>query len=192
MSVPATGDHRVVTIPNVISLVRLLFVPVFCYLLLAEERPIAAGVLLAVLGATDWVDGWIARRFHQGSELGKLLDPTADRILLLVAIVILMIDGSVPIWLGTLVLVRETVISVAVLALAAAGAARIDVQWAGKAGTLALMFGLPAFLLADTWDQWVLWLAAWGFSLGGLLLSYYAAVQYLPLARAALREGRTR
>jgi len=66
------------------------------------------------------------------------------------------------------------------------------VQWAGKAGTLALMFGLPAFLLADTWDQWVLWLAAWGFSLGGLLLSYYAAVQYLPLARAALREGRTR
>lgn len=192
MSVPATGDHRVVTIPNVISLVRLLFVPVFCYLLLAEERPIAAGVLLAVLGATDWVDGWIARRFHQGSELGKLLDPTADRILLLVAIVILMIDGSVPIWLGTLVLVRETVISVAVLALAAAGAARIDVQWVGKAGTLALMFGLPAFLLADTWDQWVLWLAAWGFSLGGLLLSYYAAVQYLPLARAALREGRTR
>lgn len=192
MSVPATGDHRVVTIPNVISLVRLLFVPVFCYLLLAEERPIAAGVLLAVLGATDWVDGWIARRFHQGSELGKLLDPTADRILLLVAIVILMIDGSVPIWLGTLLLVRETVISVAVLALAAAGAARIDVQWVGKAGTLALMFGLPAFLLADTWDQWVLWLAAWGFSLGGLLLSYYAAVQYLPLARAALREGRTR
>jgi len=192
MSVPADRDQGVATIPNVISLVRVLFVPVFCYLLLVDDRPAAAGVLLAVLGATDWVDGYIARRFRRGSELGKLLDPTADRVLLLAAVIALMVDGSVPIWLGTLVLARELVISAAVLTLAAAGAARIDVQWAGKAGTLALMFGLPGLLLAHTWDWWVLWLAAWGFSIAGLLLSYYAAVQYLPLARVALREGRTR
>ena len=192
MSVPAARDRGVLTIPNVISVLRLLAVPLFLWLLLGDpRRPVAAGVLLAVLGASDWVDGYIARHFDQGSELGKVLDPTADRVLLLAAVAALLIDGSVPLWLGALVLAREVVISMAVVVLAAAGAARIDVQWAGKAGTLALMFGLPAFLLAETSDWWLLWLAAWGFSLSGLLLSYYAAAQYLPLARAALREGRT-
>src|SRR5680860_1185211 len=117
MSVPADRDQGVATIPNVISLVRVLFVPVFCYLLLVDDRPAAAGVLLAVLGATDWVDGYIARRFRRGSELGKLLVPTADRVLLLAAVIALMVDGSVPIWLGTLVLARELVISAAVLTL---------------------------------------------------------------------------
>jgi len=193
MTVPApTRDRGVWTLPNAISVLRLLAVPVFVWLLLAQERPVAAGVLLAVLGATDWIDGYIARHFDQGSEIGKLLDPTADRVLLFAAVVGLMIEGSLPVWLGLAVFLREVAISVAVLALAAAGAARIDVQWSGKAGTLALMFGLPAFLLAETWGYWILWAAAWGFSLGGLALSYYAAVEYVPLARAALREGRRR
>ena len=84
----------------------------------------AAAVLLGVLGATDWVDGWIARRFDQGSELGKVLDPTADRILLVAAGVGLLIDGAVPLWVGIVVLAREALVSVAVLLLAAAGARR--------------------------------------------------------------------
>ena len=75
----------------------------------------AAFGLLAVLGATDWVDGWIARRFDQGSELGKVLDPIADRILLLTAAVALTVDGVVPTWVGVVVLVREAVVSVATL-----------------------------------------------------------------------------
>ena len=117
--------------------------------LLADDELLAAAALLAVLGATDWVDGWVARRFDQGSDLGKVLDPVADRILLLVAGVALIVQGSVPLVVGILVLAREVVVSVAVLALAAAGARRIDVQWVGKAGTLALMFAFPLFLWAD-------------------------------------------
>ena len=94
------------TIPNVISLARLLCVPVFLWLLFGVERRVAAFVLLALLGATDWVDGWIARHFDQGSEVGKVLDPTADRVLLFAAVAALLVDGSVPLWVGVLVLVR--------------------------------------------------------------------------------------
>ena len=110
----------------------------------------APRLLLAVLGATDWVDGYIARHFDQGSELGKILDPTADRVLLVAAAVALLVARAcrsavdVVIWI---VLVREVLIAVATIVLALAGARRIDVVWAGKAGTLALMFALPMFLV---------------------------------------------
>ncbi len=190
----APGANRIFTVPNLISVARLLCVPWFLWLLLVQDDRIAAAILLAVLGATDWVDGWIARHFDQGSELGKVLDPTADRILLVAAGVGLIIDGAVPLWVGIVVLVREALISVAVLLLAAAGARRLDVQWAGKAGTLALMFALPGFLLADALSNdlasGILYVATWIFTIGGLVLSYYAAFTYIPMARRALREGR--
>ena len=187
-----TAEQRIVTVPNIISIARLACVPLFLWLLLGRDEKIAAALLLGVLGATDWVDGWIARHFDQGSEIGKVLDPTADRILLLCAGVALVIDGSLPLWVGVVVLARELVISVAVLALAAAGARRMDVQWAGKAGTLALMFALPGFLLADAISELrvPILVLTWVFTIGGLVLSYYAAIAYIPQARAALREGR--
>ncbi|MEA3056116.1 MAG: hypothetical protein QOD30_1548, partial [Actinomycetota bacterium] len=77
---------RVWTIPNVISVIRLLLIPVFVYLLFGRDNRAAAASLLAFLGATDWVDGYIARHFDQTSTLGKILDPTADRLLLLVSV----------------------------------------------------------------------------------------------------------
>jgi cardiolipin synthase len=187
-------DRRVFTVPNLISVVRLLCIPWFLWLVLDQQAYIGAGLLLAVLGGTDWVDGWIARHFDQGSELGKVLDPVADRILLIAAGVALLIDGIVPAWVGVLVLAREAVVSAAVLWLAAAGARRIDVQWIGKAGTLALMFALPGFLfiegLADGVLRDLMIVATWTFTLGGLILSYWAAAGYVPLARQALRDGR--
>jgi len=184
-------DERIVTIPNVISVLRLLCVPLFLWLL-ADDRGIEAAALLAVLGATDWIDGWIARHFDQGSNLGKVLDPVADRVLLITAGVALVVQGSVPLLVGVLVLARELAVSIAVLALAAAGARRIDVQWAGKAGTLAIMFSFPLFLWADSIDTGhdVVLAISWFFAVVGLVLGYYAALQYVPLARDALREGR--
>jgi cardiolipin synthase len=187
----AERNRRIFTIPNVISVLRLVCVPAFVWLL-ADGQAVAAALLLGALGASDWVDGWIARHFDQGSELGKVLDPVADRVLLFSAAVALMIDGSVPLVVGVLVLSREAVISVAVLALALAGARRIDVQWVGKAGTLSLMFAFPLFLLADALSRGdaAALAAAWVFTGAGLVLSYYAAFTYMPLARAALRDGR--
>ena len=186
---------RIFTIPNLISIARLALVPVFLWLLWKPEpEPIAAAALLAVLGASDWVDGYIARHFDQGSELGKVLDPTADRVLLIAATVALLFED-----LGTavdlvlwIIILRELLIAAATIALGVAGARRIDVVWAGKAGTLALMFALPMFLLADAADslQTLWWVIGWGFAIGGIVLGYFAAMRYVPAARQALREGR--
>ena len=186
---------RILTVPNVISVLRLLCVPVFLWLLWKPDpEPVAAAALLAFLGATDWVDGYIARHFNQGSELGKVLDPTADRALLLAAAIALLVeDISTPInivmWI---VIVREILVAVAVIVLGALGAKRIDVVWAGKAGTLAIMFALPMFLAAHAIPSWRIPfnIGGWGFAIGGIILGYYAAAQYIPAARAALREGR--
>ena len=106
-------------------------------------------MLLAVLGATDWIDGYVARRYHQVSTLGKVLDPAADRILVGTAVIAVIVHGAVPLWFGVATLAREVLVSVMVVLLAALGAARINVLWVGKAGTFALMFvlsGLPALL----------------------------------------------
>jgi cardiolipin synthase len=195
MTEPALShDRGLWTVPNLISVLRLLGIPVFLWLLLGEDKPLEAGILFAVLGATDWVDGYIARHFDQGSEIGKILDPVSDRIMLIAGALGLIISGDVPLWIGILVLAREAALSVVTLVLAAAGARRIDVQWVGKAGTLALMFAFPLFVLVNELDpstgRDVIELVTWCFAIGGLILSYYAAARYIPLARTALREGR--
>jgi cardiolipin synthase len=188
---PPGRRNGILTIPNLVTVVRLACVPVFCWLVFGRDDHTAAAWLLAVLGATDWVDGYLARRLDQVSELGKVLDPTADRILLGTVVVSLLIDGRMPAIVAWGVLIREVLVSAAVLALAAAGAKRIDVQWAGKAGTLALMVAFPLFMMGEPgpWGR-PAEVIAWGFAVPGLALSWYAAATYVPLARQALQEGR--
>jgi cardiolipin synthase len=189
-----SGAHGVLTIPNVVSVVRLCCVPLFLYLLFGRENRAAAAYLLGALGATDWLDGYIARHLDQVSTVGKVLDPTADRILLGVGIIAIMIDGSVPLWIGVLTIVREVLVSGAVVVLAALGARRIDVTWAGKAGTFALMVAFPLFLGSHAdhlgWQDLAGFLA-WVFVIPGMILSWYAAVAYVPRGLEAFREGRT-
>ncbi len=187
------APDRVLTIPNAISCARLLCIPLFLWLLFVQEERANAAWLLGFVGATDWVDGYAARHLHQVSELGKVLDPTADRLVFIVCGGAILIDGSVPTWFGVAVLVREVVVgaTLAVLTLFF-GMKRFDVKWVGKAGTFALMFSLPAFLLSASDSQLAdaARLVAWGTGIPGLVLSYYAAVTYLPEARRALRDGR--
>jgi cardiolipin synthase len=104
----------------------------------------------------------------------------------------ILVHGSVPTWLGVAAITREVLVAVAALVLAALGARRIDVQWAGKAGTFAMMFAFPFFLAADAQVDWSdqARVLAWLFAVPGLALGWYAAVTYVPLARRALREGR--
>jgi len=189
----AVGEDRILTIPNVISVVRLLCVPVFLWLLFAQDNRLGAAWLLAALGATDWVDGYIARRWNQTSNLGKVLDPVADRVLLIVGVLAITIDGSVPIVIAVLSLLREGLVTVAVLVLAALGARRIDVTWYGKCATFMVMFAFPLFLLghadAGAWSTFGDW-AAWLCVIPGLVLGYIALYQYVPLGLQALKEGR--
>ena len=184
-------EDRILTVPNAITLVRLACLPVFLWLLASGNRW-WAGLLLGALGATDWVDGWIARRWDQVSTVGKVLDPVADRVLFLVTIVAIIIDGAAPVWFCIAVLAREVVVALATLSLAALGARRIDVTWYGKAGTVFLMFAFPAFLwgVSDWSLDGLFAFLAWVFALPGLVLSYWATVLYVPLAARALRDGR--
>lgn len=189
----APTASEVWTVPNLLSIGRLLAVPLFLWLLFSRETRLGAAVLLGVLGATDWVDGWVARRFHQVTELGKVLDPTADRILLGVAGVAIFVDGSVPAIVFWPVIVREVAISIAVVTLALVGAERIEVLWVGKAGAFGLMFAFPFFLLGDAGTSYDdLWTAVgWVCAVPGVLLGYVAAVEYARRAPGALaaREG---
>ena len=191
---PAAEDglDRIWTVPNVVTFVRLACIPLYVWLLFGKENQVAAAGLLAALGATDWIDGYVARRFHQVSTLGKILDPVADRLLVATAVITIMIHGAVPIWFGVATLAREVVVSGAVLLLASLGAARIDVLWVGKAGTFALMTAYPLFLVSDGTAGWqqVVRVAAWIIGGIGLTLAWVAAASYVPVARKALQDGR--
>ncbi len=186
------GLDRVLTIPNLVTGIRLACVPLFVWLLFGAHHQTAAAILLAVLGATDWVDGFLARRWHQVSTLGKVLDPTADRILLATGIISVMVVGAVPLWLAVATLAREALVSGAVVLLAALGAERIDVLWVGKAGTFALMVAYPTFLLAHGHAGWQhpIEIFAWVCAIPGLALAWVAAASYVPVARGALARGR--
>jgi cardiolipin synthase len=183
---------RILTVPNVITVVRLAMLPVFLWLLFAQEDRAKAAALLAVLGVTDFLDGYIARHFHQESDLGKLLDPIADRLLFFVGVGGILIDGSVPTWFALVVLVREALVAGATIALAMLGARRIDVTWYGKAGTFFLMISFPLFLASESTLGWadLAGTLAWVAGIPGLVLSVYSAALYVPMARRALAAGR--
>ncbi len=188
----APAPNRLLTVPNVISIVRLCCLPVFVYLLFGRHNRAAAAWLLAALGATDWIDGYIARHFDQVSELGKILDPVADRLLFFVGGGAILIDGSVPTWFAVAVLVREVVVGATTVVLGLMGARRVDVTWVGKAGTFALMVAFPLFLASHSTLGWhhLAGILAWVAGLPGLVLSYIAWARYAPLGLAALRAGR--
>ena len=186
------GADRILTVPNAITAGRLACVPVFVWLLFGDHHQTAAAILLAVLGATDWVDGFVARRFHQVSTVGKVLDPTADRVLVATAVISVIVAHAVPLWFGVLTLTREVLVSAAVLLLASLGAERIDVLWVGKAGTFGLMFAYPTFLLAHGHAGWQhpIEIVAWLSAVPALVLAWIAAAAYIPLSRRALARGR--
>ena len=186
------ASDRILTVPNVITVVRLCLLPVFVWLLFGKDDRAAAAFLLAGIGTTDFFDGYIARHFNQVSELGKVLDPVADRLLFFVGAGCILIDGSIPVWFAVAVLTREALVAGATLTLAAMGAARIDVTWFGKAGAFGLMMSVPFFLGGHSDLSWAhtSQVLAWVTGIPALLLAWWSVVLYVPLARRALREGR--
>lgn len=181
---------EVLTFPNLFTFVRLLCIPVFVWLLFSKDNRAAAAWLLGGLGATDWVDGYIARRFNQMSEFGKLFDPTVDRLMFVVAIPAIVIDGSAPLAVAVLALAREALVAVAAIVLAALGVKPFDVTWEGKTGAFLLMFAFPMFLGAQSTLSYapVLQWLSWIFVIPGIGYSWFSLLfQYLPAARWQLR-----
>jgi len=182
------------SLPNVVTSARLVLIPAFVWLLVQPHHRDwwDAAVLLAVLGSTDWVDGQLARRLDQVTNLGKILDPVADRALLATAVVGILLAGAVPLPIAVAALAREGLVAAAAVCLAMAGARRIDVTLVGKAGTFGLMVAFPFFLAGHShvgWHHSALVLG-WAFAIAGLVLGWASVVLYVPLAKSALAEGR--
>lgn len=189
----AADRDTIWTIPNLVTLVRLLCLPVFLYLLFGRENRPAAAFTLGALGATDWVDGYLARRLGQVSEFGKKFDPTVDRLLFIVGLGGILADGSMPVWFGVAILARELAVGATVaVATLAFRMERFDVTFWGKTATFLLMFAVPGFLLgsSDFPGAAGFQLASWILGLPGLVLSYVTAFAYIPLIRDGVRAGR--
>jgi cardiolipin synthase (CMP-forming) len=189
--------RRWATWANLITALRLIAIPIFVWILFRTDHRAISAWLLGVLGATDWVDGFLARRFDQVSDIGKIVDPVADRILVVAGLVSVAAAGGVPWWFALVTLVREVIVSLLTIVLAALGAARIDVLWWGKVSTFALMTTFPLFLLTSnphhavlhTWQVWSR-VACWVIGSLGLTLSWLVLVGYVKPALHALRRGR--
>jgi cardiolipin synthase len=178
---------RVLTVPNLISLVRLLLVPVFAVLLVQQRDGWALGVL-AFSGASDWLDGVVARRWNQVSRLGQLLDPAADRLFILVTIVTLAWRGVVPWWLVVVLVLRDVLLGVVQLVVARAGHRPLPVHLAGKAGTFALLYAFPLLLLGHFHGPvaTAATVLGWAFALWGVGLYWFSGALYAGQARRVL------
>jgi cardiolipin synthase len=144
----ALGD-RVLTLPNLLSLLRLLGVPLFLWLLLGPHADGWAIVVLALSGVTDWADGKLARALGQSSRLGALLDPAADRLYIVAALIAFVLRDVVPLWVVVVLLGRELVLGITLLALRRAGWPPLQVHYLGKAATFLLLYAFPMLLLAQ-------------------------------------------
>jgi cardiolipin synthase len=181
------------TIPNLFTLLRLLCLPLFLYLLLGRDDRAAAAWLLVGLGSTDWIDGQLARRLGQVSEFGKKFDPTVDRLVFIVALVAIIVDDAAPRWFCILVLVRELLVGGAVaIATVFFSMARFDVEYLGKVATFLLLGAVPAFVLGRSGiaGEDFFTVVGWALGIPGLALSYYTAVRYVPRIRHGVAVGR--
>lgn len=184
-------SDRILTVPNLISTLRLLLVPVVAVLILNGQF-LAAVVVLAAAGISDWVDGVVARALNQTSRLGRFLDPSADRLFIAVAIIGLSVQQVVPWWLVVAVFGRDVIVGLCVPFLVARGFPGFPVHDIGKAGTFALMYSFPLLLLAQV-DRLsglqvaeVAWALGWAAAIWGVYLYWSAGIAYLNQFRAVV------
>lgn len=190
-SAPPPKEHGLLTVPNLISGLRLLAVPLFAVLALGGHD-LWALATLAIAGASDWLDGRLARALNQQSRLGELLDPAADRLFILATLIVLAARDVVPWWLVVVIIARDVLLTVVLAALVAARIGPLPVHFVGKAGTFALLYAFPLLLLAE-WPGAVGITAdalGWGFAVWGIALYWLAGVLYLRQAATELARGR--
>jgi cardiolipin synthase len=192
VSVVEIGPTKIATLPNLITLIRLLTLPVFVTMLLVNEQRAGAALLLGVLGMTDWVDGWIARRFNQTSQFGMVFDPFVDRALFVVGTGSVLIDGGVPLWFCVCILVREVFVGLMMAIGTLVGMKRFPVSIWGKRYTFLLMTAVPLLLLGTSTHVTAdaAWLGGWFLGIPGLVMSYVVGVLYIPVVLRNVRLGR--
>ena len=192
MDVVEKGPKGIATLPNLITMVRLLMLPVFVVMLLVNEQRAGAALLLGMLGMTDWVDGWVARTFNQTSQFGMVFDPFVDRALFVVGTGSVLLDGGVPLWFCASILFREVFVGLMMLVGTMFGMKRFAVSIWGKRYTFLLMTSVPLLLLGAsshiTADA--AWVGGWVLGIPGLIMSYIVGVLYIPVVLQNVRAGR--
>lgn len=183
------ASDRIFTVPNLVSFIRLAGVGVFWWVLFGAESVGLAGLLIFVIGWTDWIDGYLARRLNQVSKLGQVLDPVADRLMIASALIGGLIAGVVPGLIGWPLIAREVVMAGITMYLVIRGAGVLEVRKIGKQATFILYGAIPTFYFANAGIlQIVAEPLAWVTGVVGLVLYWYAVVLYLGDARSAVRE----
>ena len=188
-----SGDvsDRILTVPNALTLLRLLLIPLFVWLALGPESDRWAFAVLAVSSVTDWLDGMIARRYHAISRVGQLLDPVADRLFVGSTLIVLALRDIVPWWLVALLVLRDVFMGGVQLWVHRRGMEPLPVHYVGKAATLCLLYGMPLLFLT-TGDDLLADVAApvaWAFVIWGAGIYWWSAVLYAEQA-AAVVSGR--
>ncbi|SCF19365.1 CDP-diacylglycerol--glycerol-3-phosphate 3-phosphatidyltransferase [Micromonospora mirobrigensis] len=183
---------RVLTVPNLISFVRLLGVPLFLWLFLVVRADVAAVVVLAIGGTTDWVDGWVARRLGQVSRLGELLDPFADRLYILATLLAFTARDVVPWQFTAALLARELLLLGSLAVLRRYGYGPPPVHYVGKTATFLLLAAFPILLLAASAPAAATAAGAigWGLAWWGLVLYWAAGAMYVVQASRLVRAVR--
>lgn len=185
-----SNEDRILTVPNLVTLVRLVGVAVFWWVLIAQDNVVAAAWLIFGIGWTDWVDGYLARKLNQVSKLGKALDPIADRLMLASAIIGGLIAGVLPAAIAVPLLVREGVMAIVAARLAARSGGVLTVRYWGKVATFLLYGAIPAFYLsAAGFADWFMTPAAWVLGVAGLILYWGVLFQYVGDARRLQLES---
>lgn len=177
---PTTGvSERRLTLPNVLSIIRLVGVPVFLWAIITERDTVALFTLMAS-GLTDYADGKIARKFHMESRLGQFLDPIADRLYILTTLIGLTWRDIIPLWLVLVLISREVAMTLMLLYLRSRGQVGLPVHFVGKAATFNLLYAFPLLLLADSPGTLgeLARPVGWAFAWWGIVLYWLAAVLY--------------
>jgi CDP-diacylglycerol--glycerol-3-phosphate 3-phosphatidyltransferase len=174
------AHDRLLTVPNVLSGMRLALIPVFIYLLLVAHANAWAVAILMFSGASDWADGKIARLLNQSSKLGELLDPAVDRLYMVTVPIVFALRGIVPWWIIAVLLTRDVLLAAALPLLRTRGFTALPVLYVGKAATFSLMSAFPLVLLGQ-WDAlWsrVVLACGWAFLIWGLYMYLWSFVLY--------------
>lgn len=184
---------RLLTVPNVLSLLRLAGVPLFLWLLLGPQYDLLAMLVLALSGITDWLDGKLARLLNQSSRLGELLDPAVDRLYTLTTLLAFGVRDILPWWVIAVLIGRDVVLSLTLPVLRHHGYGPLPVHYLGKAATLCLLYAFPFLLLADNVQGWLQAVAqafAVAFTVWGGALYVWSGVLYLVQVRLTVRAAK--
>ncbi|MCV7229314.1 CDP-alcohol phosphatidyltransferase family protein [Mycolicibacterium komossense] len=177
----AGSSDRVLTVPNVLSVLRLILIGVFVYLLLGTHAYGWAVAILMICGASDWLDGKLARLLDQYSRVGELLDPAVDRLFMVIVPISFAIAGIVPWWIIVVLIVRDGLLAAMLPVLRSRGLSALPVTYLGKAATFALMSAFPLILLGQWEALWsrVIGACGWAFLIWGIGMYLWAFVLYV-------------